>query len=74
VLTQHCTEEEAAVLGEKIRVMIDESPFNEAGHVTVSVGVAAVGVDDNVTAWLSRADGALYDAKDAGRNTVRTAS
>jgi diguanylate cyclase (GGDEF)-like protein/PAS domain S-box-containing protein len=73
VLTQHCTEEEAAVLGEKIRVMIDESPFNEAGHVTVSVGVAAVGVDDNVTAWLSRADGALYDAKDAGRNTVRTA-
>jgi diguanylate cyclase (GGDEF)-like protein/PAS domain S-box-containing protein len=73
VLTQHCTGDEAAVLGEKIRVMIDESPFTGAGHVTVSVGVAAVGVDDNVTAWLSRADGALYDAKDAGRNTVRTA-
>jgi diguanylate cyclase (GGDEF)-like protein len=64
----------AAVLAERIRQRIDEAPVNtDAGpiHVTVSVGVASV--DDSTEdlgALLKRADLALYEAKQAGRNRV----
>jgi len=64
----------AAVLAERIRQRIDEAPVNtDAGpiHVTVSVGVASA--DDSTEdlgALLKRADLALYEAKQAGRNRV----
>jgi diguanylate cyclase (GGDEF)-like protein len=64
----------AAVLAERIRQGVDEAPFNtDAGpiHVTVSVGVASA--DDSTEglgALLKRADLALYEAKQAGRNRV----
>jgi diguanylate cyclase (GGDEF)-like protein len=64
----------AAVLAERIRQCVDEAPFNtDAGpiHVTVSLGVASA--DDSTEglgALLKRADLALYEAKQAGRNRV----
>lgn len=40
-------------------------------HVTTSIGVASLAdSDSNIEAWLSRADSALYRAKEAGRNRV----
>lgn len=36
--------------------------------VTVSVGVAALGAGESAQAWLERADRALYEAKNTGRN------
>jgi diguanylate cyclase (GGDEF)-like protein len=67
----------AAVVAERLRAAVHElgepHPTGDAGVVTVSVGVAladpAKGVDD----LLRAADQALYAAKDAGRNCVRTA-
>jgi diguanylate cyclase (GGDEF)-like protein len=38
--------------------------------VTVSIGVAARLYQEDVEAWLSRADGYLYEAKRLGRNQV----
>ncbi len=44
-------------------------------HVSVSVGIAAINVDDlSPDAVLSRADAALYRAKDGGRNRVELAT
>ena len=40
--------------------------------VTVSVGVAALGADEDRGAWLRRADERLYVAKRAGRDRVAT--
>ena len=37
---------------------------------TVSVGVAALRPNETVSAWLARADAALYEAKHAGRDRV----
>jgi diguanylate cyclase (GGDEF)-like protein len=64
------------VLAEKIRTRIDQSPVALEGltlHVTSSFGVAQREPDDGeaaLSAVLTRADKALYAAKDAGRNRV----
>jgi two-component system cell cycle response regulator len=39
-------------------------------EVTISIGIAALGRDDNAATVLKRADQALYRAKRDGRNRV----
>ncbi len=41
--------------------------------VTVSIGVTQFATEDNLYSLIHRADGALYQAKEAGRNQVRIA-
>jgi predicted signal transduction protein with EAL and GGDEF domain len=48
------------------------APFLGGRRVTVSIGVTASTAPDTVSAVLRRADAALYAAKHAGRNCVRT--
>ena len=62
---------------ERIRLLIEEQPFEGVGSVTVSVGVSdACSLDKTVDDITKRADEALYEAKTCGRNIVksRTAS
>jgi diguanylate cyclase (GGDEF)-like protein len=51
---------------------VDLAPCLEGRRVTVSIGVTASTAQDTVSAVLRRADAALYAAKHAGRNCVRT--
>lgn len=71
VLMRHCTLADAVPLAEKLRVLIADTPFDEVGTVTVSIGAAELQSDDTLDTWLHRADRAMYEAKAAGRNTVR---
>jgi two-component system cell cycle response regulator len=63
-------------IAERIRLHVAGSPFRVAGGkevltVTISIGVAAtLGEGDTPEALLKRADGAVYEAKAAGRNKV----
>ncbi|MDB5522522.1 MAG: hypothetical protein JWM58_285 [Rhizobium sp.] len=61
-------------IGERIRAVISRMPFDIDGtklDVTVSIGGAICGpVEESVEATISRADKALYAAKNAGRNRV----
>jgi len=57
---------------EKLRTLIDNHYFETVGNVTCSFGVAHFTQGDTVDSLLSRTDVALYEAKDAGRNCVRT--
>jgi two-component system cell cycle response regulator len=63
-------------IAERIRMHVAGSPFRVAGGseiltVTISIGVAATtGPGDTPDALLKRADEALYEAKQAGRNRV----
>ena len=63
---------------ERLQRAIAEIPFNYAGssiNVTASFGVAwLTGNSDTVEGLLSRADEALYGAKQAGRNRVQYAA
>ena len=68
------SEMEGAVLAEKIRHAIAEGTFPYAGKVTVSIGVSRSCLDDvSEMDIFRRADQALYQAKEQGRDRVCTA-
>jgi two-component system chemotaxis family response regulator WspR len=78
IVLPNCDGEQAGKLSERLRQSVADTPMNADGnglHVTCSLGVAFTG-DPNgigVAALVHAADEALYRAKQAGRNCVRTA-
>jgi diguanylate cyclase (GGDEF)-like protein len=67
--------QEAQLIAEQIRIQvpsIDLSRWLGGRRITVSIGVTASRGADTVSTMLRRADSALYAAKHAGRNCVRT--
>jgi two-component system cell cycle response regulator len=73
------TQEEAEIAAQRLRSVVDDTPFHipQLGMpvpVTLSIGVAMSGDEALLTPpfdhLFGRADAALYSAKNAGRNTV----
>ena len=69
----------AAIIGERIRATVAGAPFPiENGarfiEVTVSIGIAESAADDTTDALFRRADRALYQSKNSGRNRVTAAA
>ena len=65
--------EQARVAAERLRTsFVIESAATEAADdiqpMTVSIGIAELGQDEDIESLLHRADTALYQAKDKGRN------
>lgn len=74
VLLPHTDTEQAGAVAEKIRKAVSETFIGEMDGkaVTISIGLAGLnGVEaDNVEDLIRHADGALYRAKEEGRNRV----
>jgi diguanylate cyclase (GGDEF)-like protein/PAS domain S-box-containing protein len=69
---------DALGFAERVRARLANAPMRDGDlviAVTVSIGIAAMARDDqSINASLSRADAALYQAKQSGRNCARLAS
>lgn len=68
--------DQAKLIAERIRTDFQQAAvrlLSESISSTVSVGVATSGADESFSSVLSRADSALYKAKDNGRNRVTAA-
>jgi diguanylate cyclase (GGDEF)-like protein/PAS domain S-box-containing protein len=68
--------ESARLIAERLRNAITKDEYNsDAGslRITVSVGVAEMSEADTLKTLIDRADTALYQAKNAGRNRVAVA-
>jgi len=69
------TESAARLLAERLRQAVEQGFANSRlPDVTISVGLASFGPGDTSETLLGRADAALYEAKDAGRNQVKRAA
>ncbi len=60
-----------AKLAESLRAKIEAETFDVIGQMTVSFGVAEQLPGERFDKWFRRADYALYQAKNAGRNQVQ---
>ena len=71
ILLAETTLAESAAIAERIRQVISDTEFSEAGHLTVSIGVAGLkDYEGDYERLLMEADSALYQAKRQGRNRV----
>ena len=57
-------------LAERIRTGVEAHPTEGVGTVTMSFGVASLAAGEGIEALFARADAALYEAKQTGRNRV----
>jgi diguanylate cyclase (GGDEF)-like protein/PAS domain S-box-containing protein len=70
VVLPKASEEEAVVVAEKIRKLIENGDFDIEGKITASLGTATNRGDITVATMLANADKALYRAKKTGKNKV----
>lgn len=68
VICPQTNKNEAFVLAEKLRVAIEKNEFEKVGHKTICLGIAELENDDNEETLVEKADKALYEAKNGGRN------
>ncbi|MFL0800944.1 MAG: GGDEF domain-containing protein [Agarilytica sp.] len=62
---------QALTVLDKVRAVIGKTPFKFKGspvNITISFGLASFSAEDSVESVFERADKALYQAKDEGRN------
>jgi len=74
VVAKSASAGDGVTLAEKIRSAVGALRIEHDGApiaLTVSAGVAAYDPAGTIDEWVNRADRALYEAKQAGRNTVR---
>ena len=57
-------------LAEKLRFLTEQSVFHQGLKITTSIGIANLHKNESPTEFLNRADKALYDAKNNGRNCI----
>ena len=73
VIFPNTRSETARNIAERFRKDMEETSFscgNDPFQVTVSVGIAQHDPDETPDKWISRADSAMYRAKQRGRNQV----
>ncbi len=63
----------AYTVAEKMREAVMAHEFVGVGHITASFGVSEIVAEDDLQRWYTRADTALYLAKNNGRNRTVTA-
>lgn len=72
LLLRHTTSTDAFLVAEKVRLGVEQYNFESVGRVTCSLGVAAVKSEDTLESAIEKADKALYEAKNSGRNRTVT--
>lgn len=72
ILLTHVHLEDAINIAQKLRLKIEQYHIDTVKNVTASFGVTKVTPVDTLKSAVDRADTALYEAKEAGRNCVKS--
>ncbi|MDY0189176.1 MAG: diguanylate cyclase [Desulfuromonas sp.] len=74
ILLPDCHEQGAQIMAERCRVALAQQQLQVAGdrslYITVSIGVATLRQDESLSSLVDRADQAVYQAKERGRNCI----
>ncbi|MCQ8128015.1 GGDEF domain-containing protein [Methylomonas rivi] len=76
IIMPNTPKHKAIEISENIRIEMEKSRLKRKtdnatlGLITLSVGIAELHVNDNPESFITRADTALYQAKESGRNKV----
>lgn len=70
VLARNTSLQEALVIAEQLRVQIEAELKDPDGAITASFGCAQLLANEDQQEWFVRADKAIYQAKQQGRNCV----
>ncbi len=70
LLARNTKLEEAAVIAEQIRIQIATHIQGPDGSISASFGCASIQAEETREQWFVRADRAMYQAKEQGRNCV----
>lgn len=62
----------ALVIGDRLRMRVEGHQFSVSDQLSISMGVTEYRSPESVESLMSRADKALYHAKENGRNRVET--
>lgn len=62
----------ASLSAEKFRKIVENLEHKSVGNVTISIGLTEYKDGDTTESMLKRADKALYEAKNSGRNCVKS--
>lgn len=68
VVAQNTPLRDGIMLAEQLRQCVEENPQMAAHNLTISVGTAKYHPNETAYEWIGRADKAMYQAKDMGRN------
>lgn len=72
VVIMYCGIEAAAKRAEQIRKIVEDTEIDIIGSITVSIGVASYSKGMDAESFFKAADKMVYEAKEGGRNQVRT--
>lgn len=76
IIMPETPKEKAIEISENIRLEMEKSRLKrktdnqQLGQITISIGIAELQYNDDSEAFITRADTALYKAKESGRNKV----
>lgn len=74
LLTPHTDAQTAAAVAEKLRKLLNMITYGKNGRaLSASFGVSQLTREDDEQSFIKRADGAMYKAKEQGRNSVHLA-
>ncbi len=74
VLALNTDLEEAEHIAQELKQKVSQMNVSSVEGITLSAGVAELQADESTSKWIHRADEALYEAKEAGRNRVRSSN
>lgn len=68
VICKNTESDNGLIVAEHLRELIETIPFDTVGRKTVSLGITEFKEDDTLSSVFKRADQALYEAKNSGKN------